>query len=58
MIASKMSKEASHLRAETAANCWLCDRDRGELCHVHERSGCDAETDPGVVWVVPVAGHG
>jgi hypothetical protein len=22
--------------SDTAANCWLCDRERGELCHVHD----------------------
>jgi hypothetical protein len=39
--------------SDTSETCWLCDRDRGELCHVHERRERDEERDqPEVVWTV------
>lgn len=38
--------------ADSAATCWLCDRERGELCHVHERlADHDAEPAPVVVTI-------
>jgi hypothetical protein len=45
-----MFSEATAVGDDTAATCWLCDRERGELCHVHERPvDHDAEPAPVVV---------
>jgi hypothetical protein len=45
-VASPSSRSSSRLRPAavarirytdlTAPTCWLCDRDRGELCHIHD----------------------
>jgi hypothetical protein len=41
------------LAVDTRETCWLCDRERGELCHVHEPLEPDDERDaPDVVWTV------
>ncbi len=36
------------LGLDTAERCWLCDRDGGQLCHVHER--VEPEDEPELVW--------
>jgi len=37
--------------SDTSETCWLCDRERGELCHVHERlEQADDDVLPDVVW--------
>lgn len=33
---------------KTAESCWLCDRERGELCHVHEQLD---PKEPETVWI-------
>lgn len=38
---------------DTAGSCWLCDRDRGELCHVHEPR--EAKDEPDLAWVQPTS---
>lgn len=39
-MSSTRCSSAAPLGAEpgldTAESCWLCDRERGELCHVHD----------------------
>jgi hypothetical protein len=48
-----MAPDPVQLGDDTAANCWLCDRARGELCHVHERREERDDTEP-VPWTVPI----
>jgi hypothetical protein len=36
-----VANEAPAIGADTAAACWLCDRERGELCHVHAPNSHD-----------------
>lgn len=35
-------------RSDTAPACWLCDRERGDLCHVHDPNfqGGEEDHDP------------
>lgn len=30
------ARQPYRLGDDTRPNCWLCDRNRGELCHVHD----------------------
>ena len=53
VLFASLTQRPHHLTTDTSATCWLCDRDRGELCHVHERLEQDEERDqPEVVWTV------
>jgi hypothetical protein len=57
-----------HYTNDTAASCWLCDHERGELCHVHDpvmRSflavkdglvGGHGDEPISGAWIVPVEG--
>jgi hypothetical protein len=41
------------LTSATSETCWLCDRERGELCHVHEPLVEDDDSDsPEIAWAV------
>lgn len=54
MVSSKsLTQHPLPLASDTSETCWLCDRERGELCHVHEQVERGYERDdPEVVWVV------
>jgi hypothetical protein len=41
--------QACAIGADTAGNCWLCDRERGELCHVHAPPFADDAEPEGFV---------
>jgi hypothetical protein len=44
------------LASATSETCWLCDRERGQLCHVHEPLVEDDDSDtPEVAWAVAPA---
>lgn len=45
-----MPSDPPAIGADTAAGCWLCDRERGELCHVHAPPAED-DGEPGAVVV-------
>jgi len=54
MIPHAMALEPVQLGDDTAANRWLCDRDGGELCHVHQGlDERDADREP-LSWTVPL----
>jgi hypothetical protein len=59
-------EEASRTRAkrpyrlgdDSRATCWLCDRERGELCHIHERldtPDSEGQPEPDVAWSTPAS---
>ena len=53
VLFASLTQRPYPLATDTSETCWLCDRERGELCHVHEQHG-DERDDPEVVWTAPV----
>jgi hypothetical protein len=50
-----MVSDSPGIGSDTAATCWLCDRDGGELCHVHAQ-GAEGERElTDVAWTLPAA---
>jgi len=45
------------IEEDTAATCWLCDRERGELCHVHASLAEDDAEPAAVVVSIPEGGE-
>jgi hypothetical protein len=51
-----------HDTDDTATSCWLCDREHGEICHVHDpaerarRERCENDALLDAAWVLPVRG--
>lgn len=43
------------LASDTSEACWLCDRERGDLCHVHEPVSKTEESEPPELsWALPM----